>query len=367
MKFNERFYDKKLASGLVRAIEKKAGGKKFVFMEVCGTHTVSMFRSGIRSILPPSVKMISGPGCPVCVTADRDIDYMLAIARLRDTTILTFGDMMKVPSVDSSLEKEKAEGCDIRVVYSPLEILDVCRQNPGRNVVFFSIGFETTTPTIAAALKKAKQEKIRNLFVYPVNKLIPPAMKALLEMGEVRVDGFMCPGHVSTIIGADAYNPIAAGYNVPCVITGFEPLDILQGIYMLTEQASGMKNKKGKAGVSVQYKRCVDGKGNTEAQRIMSEVFSVADANWRGIGVIPGSGQKLSDKYADFDAAVKFRIKLPEQKIKKGCRCGEILRGLIDPGECPMFGKACTPENPYGPCMVSVEGTCAAHYKYSGQ
>lgn len=360
----KEFYDKKLAQGLLKAIKAKAGKEKFSFMEVCGTHTVNIFRFGIKALLPQNIKLISGPGCPVCVTSDRDIEYVIELSKKKDVIITTFGDMVKVPAGKSSLAKARSEGSDIRIVYSPSECLDICKKNLKKTVVFFSIGFETTSPLIAATIKKARQEKIKNFFIYSANKLIPPAMKVLLESGEVNIDGFICPGHVSTIIGANAYNEIAKKYNIPCVVIGFEPLDILQGIYMLTEQA--IKVRKGKkASVEIQYTRCVDRQGNKVAQAMLKEVFKINNAEWRGLGVLPGSGLKLSNKYKEFSIESKYKIKIPKIKMKKGCRCGDVLRGVIEPPKCPLFRKACTPEHPYGPCMVSVEGSCAAFYKYS--
>lgn len=371
MKYNIEFQNNKLAKGLVGAIAGLAPKSKLTFMDVCGTHTVNIFRFGIKGLLSPNINLISGPGCPVCVTSEEDVDCAIETCKLPDTILLTFGDMLKVPGTHSSLEKEKSRGRDIRILYSPLDALEVCRKNPDKTVVFFAIGFETTSPTIAATLVQAKRTGVKNFFIYPSHKLIPPAMKAILDAGEVNIDGFICPGHVSTIIGSRAYEPVTERYGIPCVITGFEPLDILQGIYILLKQAVRIRNLKGNASVEVQYKRCVTKNGNTIAQKILSNVFKTADASWRGLGIIPNSGLTLRKEYSNFDirnySSVIHRAFLSpvRERIKvRGCRCGEVLRGIIDPEECRLFAKVCTPENPRGPCMVSSEGTCAAHFKY---
>jgi len=377
MKFSTEFHNSKLAKGLVKAIDRIAPPSKLNFMDVCGTHTVNIFKFGIKSLLPQTINLISGPGCPVCVTSEEDIDSAIEICKLPDTILLTFGDMLRVPGSYSSLEKEKSKGRDIRILYSPLSALEVCKKNLAKRIVFFAIGFETTSPTIAATLIQAKQKGIKNFFIYPSHKLIPPAMKAILEGGDANIDGFICPGHVSAIIGSQAYEPVTREYDVPCVITGFEPLDILQGIYMLLRQVIRIRSSERSVGVEVQYKRCVTREGNRIAKSMLSKVFKIADAKWRGLGVIPDSGLTLRKEYEKFDIRSRpFRVvfnngaKVPTPGRKrpapgaKKCRCGEVLRGIINPQECRLFGKVCTPENPRGPCMVSSEGTCAAHYKY---
>ena len=328
-------------------------------MEVCGTHTVNIFRNGIKKMLPTNINLISGPGCPVCVTPIRYIDEIIALSRESDFIITTFGDMIKVPGSTSTLEKEKANGSDIRVVYSTLDALEVARNNPSKKIVFMGVGFETTSPTIASAVLKAQKDEINNFTVLSVAKIIPPAMKALLEGKEVNIDGFICPGHVSAIIGSQPYNFITTQYKVPCVICGFEPLDILQSIYMLVKQI-----EDGRAEVEIQYKRAVKPEGNKIALDKINEVFGVVDSDWRGIGNIPLSGLEIKDKYGEFSAR-KFEVEIEETKEPKGCRCGEVLRGVIIPPECSLFRKICTPENPQGACMVSTEGTCAAYYKYN--
>ncbi len=274
----------------------------------------------------------------------------------------TFGDMLKVPGSYSSLGQEKANGSDIRIVYSTLDALNIAEEHPDRNVVFYAVGFETTAPTIAVSLLEAMKRGIKNYSIYCVHKIVPPAMRALLNLGELGLDGFICPGHVSTIIGSNPYEFIPDEYQVPCVIAGFEPLDILQTIYMLVKQA-----EEGKAKVEIQYKRSVVPEGNKVALEAMNKIFKTADAEWRGIGVIPGSGLKVRDEFARFDAEKLFEVDVPPTKPDPpGCSCGEILRGIKFPYDCALFGKACTPEQPVGPCMVSSEGSCAAYYRYRG-
>jgi hydrogenase expression/formation protein HypD len=361
MKYLDEFHDPKLAKGLLRAIEELVD-REISLMEVCGTHTVAIFRHGIKRVLPSSIRLLSGPGCPVCVTPTRDVDAAIWFAGQSDVILTTFGDMMRVPGTNGSLEDARADGADVRVVYSVMDALGLAKENPSKRVVFFGVGFETTSPSIASTLSFAKMEKTKNFFVYSCHKLIPPAMRGILEAGEVKVDGFICPGHVSTIIGSLPYEFIADEFGLPCVIAGFEPLDILQAIYMLARQI-----KNGRAQVEIQYLRSVRPTGNRKALSKLYEVFEPADSEWRGIGTIPASGLSIRDEYKGFDASLHFDI--PSQDVgedRKGCRCGEILRGLLSPPECPLFGDLCTPQSPVGPCMVSSEGTCAAHYRYEG-
>jgi hydrogenase expression/formation protein HypD len=359
MKYIDEFRDKEIVKGLRRKIEGSASGRTNL-MEVCGTHTMSIFRSGIKQILPPSINLISGPGCPVCVTSQTDIDRMLSLARCRNVIITTFADMIKVPGSASSLEKERASGCDIRPVYSPLDALDIARENKNKEIVFLAVGFETTAPVIASVVSDAKEKKLRNFSIYCCHKLIPPAMKALLEAREIKIDGFLCPGHVSSIIGSRAYDFIATDFKIPCVISGFEPTDILEAIMMLLSQ-----KKERRADVEIQYKRAVQAEGNVKAQQMLDAVFSPADADWRGLGVIAKSGLALRKEFRLFDASSRFDISKVRTVEPKNCMCGEVLRGVKTPEDCKLFAKACNPENPYGPCMVSTEGTCAAWYKYS--
>jgi hydrogenase expression/formation protein HypD len=358
LKYIDEYRNKEIVQRTLQEI-KNISKKRINLMEVCGTHTVNIFRNGIKKMLPTNINLISGPGCPVCVTPIRYIDEIIALSRESDFIITTFGDMIKVPGSTSTLEKEKANDSDIRVVYSTLDALEVARNNPSKKIVFMGVGFETTSPTIASALLKAQKDEINNFTVLSVAKIIPPAMKALLEGKEVNIDGFICPGHVSAIIGSKPYNFITTQYKVPCVICGFEPLDILQSIYMLAKQI-----EDDRAEVEIQYERAVKPEGNKIALDKIKEVFKVIDSDWRGIGNIPLSGLEIKDKYTQFNAR-KFKVEVEETKEFTGCCCGEVLRGVIIPPECPLFKKICTPEDPKGACMVSTEGTCAAYYKYN--
>lgn len=358
MKYVDEYRNKEIAQKILRQI-KSISKKRINLMEVCGTHTVAIFRNGIRKILPSNINLISGPGCPVCVTPISYIDEIIALSREEDFIITTFGDMIRVPGSTSTLEKEKTDGADIRIVYSTLDALQIAQDNSSKEVVFMGVGFETTSPTIASVVLKTQREKINNFSVLSVAKIIPPAMKALLEGKEVNIDGFICPGHVSAIIGSKPYNFITTQYKVPCVICGFEPLDILQSTYMLVKQI-----EDGRAEVEIQYERVVKPEGNKIALDRINEVFKVVDSDWRGIGNIPLSGLEIKNKYGKFNAR-KFEAEIEETKESRGCRCGEVLRGAITPPECPLFKKVCTPENPQGACMVSTEGTCAAYYKYN--
>ena len=358
MRYVQEFHNAAAARGLVAAIERTVS-RSLNLMEVCGTHTVAIFRHGIRQLLPPPLSMLSGPGCPVCVTTNADIDKAIALAEQPGVTLATFGDMMKVPGSYQSLQQVKADGSGVRVVYSPRDAMCMARDDPRRPVVFLAVGFETTAPTIAAALLEAEALGLKNFYLISVHKLIPPAMRALLTAGEVRIDGFICPGHVSVVIGSQPYQFIPQQYGVPCVITGFEPLDVLQGIEMLLRQIAD-----GRAEVEIQYRRGVRPEGNPLARELVSRVFETSDADWRGLGCIPGSGLKLRPEYKRFDAEEAFAISPPPAKEHKGCLCGDILRGVKTPPECPLFAKACTPERPVGPCMVSSEGTCAGWYQY---
>jgi hydrogenase expression/formation protein HypD len=364
MKYIDEFRDFRLVKKVVKEIERLSNDKKVNLMEVCGTHTVAIFKHGIKDLLPEGITMLSGPGCPVCVTPTSDIDAIIALARKDNNCIIaTFGDMMKVPGTYSSLEEEKACGADIRVVYSALDALNIAIEHPNKIVIFFAVGFETTSPTVAVCIKQAESKKINNFYILSAHKLIPPAMQALLTLGEVKIEGFLCPGHVSTIIGSRPYEFITRRFHIPCVIAGFEPLDILQGIYMLLKQKYEKRQE-----VEIQYTRCVRQEGNPKAIDILYEVFEPCSSSWRGIGEIPDSGLKLKEKYLRFDAKRNFKIQIEKsQEEKKGCICGAILRGVKTPYDCEHFGKSCTPESPIGPCMVSSEGTCSAYYKYKRQ
>ena len=362
MKYVEEFREKETAAKLAEDIRRAAAGlsRKVTFMEVCGTHTMAIYRHGIKSIIPESIKLVSGPGCPVCVTPINYVDAAVEIARLPDVIIATFGDMVRVPGSVSHLQKERGEGRDVRVVYSPLDAVALAKANPGREVVFLGVGFETTAPLIACSILEAERERLGNYSVLCAHKTMPEPMEALTS-GEIALDGYICPAHVSAIIGADAYIPIAKKFKMPCVVTGFEPLDILRGLAMLVRQAA-----EGRAEVENEYHRVVKPEGNVKAQAILRQVFVKDDALWRGLGTIPNSGLAISEDYAKYDAARRFGVALPEAKENPACICGRILKGLNDPQDCKLFAKGCNPDHPVGACMVSSEGTCAAAYKYGG-
>lgn len=333
--------------------------KKVRLMEVCGTHTMAIFRSGIRALLPETITLLSGPGCPVCVTSQREIDACIKLAGIKDVIVATFGDLLRVPGSDSSLQEERAEGKEIRIVYSAFDALDLAESNPQKEVVFLGVGFETTAPTVAASIVEAEKRRLENFSVLSAHKLVPPALSALMSADKVKIDGFICPGHVSVIIGAKAYLPVVEKYHTPCVVSGFEPVDILQAIYVLVRQIEAGDEK-----LENQYRRAVTFDGNEKARQIMYRVFEPVDAAWRGIGTIPQSGLKIRMEFDSFNAEKNFDLSVPDSREPKGCACGEILLGMITPPECPLYKKACTPSHPVGPCMVSTEGTCAAYYKY---
>ena len=336
-------------------------GRPVQLMEVCGTHTVSAFRSGLRSLLPDDVSLIAGPGCPVCVTPNAYLDRAIAISREPDAMIATFGDMLRVPGSESSLEKERAAGARIRMVYSPMDALDAARAEPRARVVFLGVGFETTMPAIAWTLKKAREDGVGNYSVLCAHKTIPEAMAALLASGETRIDGFMCPGHVSVVIGAGAYRPLCERHGVPCVVTGFEAFDMAQAVRMLLAQVA-----EGRAEVEIQYRRSVDEQGNAAAEAACAAVFEKCATEWRGVGVIPDSGMRIREEFAAHDASRVFAdVAVPEPAENPGCICGEVLRGVKSPPDCPLFGNACTPSEPVGACMVSSEGSCAAYHKFA--
>lgn len=354
------FKDPQLAKGLVESIRTFAPtDRQVTLMEVCGTHTVSIARNGIRSLMPDNVKLASGPGCPVCVTSNHDIDKVIALARIPGVIITTFGDMTRVPGSTSSLLAEQANGADVRIVYSPLDALRIAQENPESQVVFVGVGFETTTPLVAMAIKRAAAAGLQNFSVYAAHKNMPGALEAIVNDPELKVDALILPGHVSTIIGAEPYRFLAERYGIPGVITGFEPNDMLQGIAMIMRQIA-----EGRADIEIAYSRGVMQEGNPTALAAIDEVFETVPANWRGIGEIPGSGYKIRDEFADFDAMRRLAPEVEPTVEHAGCRCGDVLRGIITPADCPLFRKACSPENPIGPCMVSSEGACAAYYRY---
>jgi hydrogenase expression/formation protein HypD len=360
VKYLDEYRDPQLAQALIQAIQRRVEpSRPMRFMEICGTHTVAIFRAGLRQLLPSWIKLISGPGCPVCVTANEDIDRAIWLAGQPGVIITTFGDLIRVPGSESSLQKERAGGADVRIVYSTFDALQIARENPERHIVFLGIGFETTAPTVAAAVKQASREGLGNFSVFSAHKLLPPAMRALLDSEDLHLDGFMCPGHVSTIIGAVCYEEVATRYGIPCVVTGFEPLDILQSISMLVDQVS-----RGQSTVQNQYLRAVNWEGNPVARALIHEMFTPADTTWRGLGMIPLSGLRVREEWAGLDAVRRFSMPDIQVQEHPGCKCGEVLRGMITPVECALFRKVCDPENPKGPCMVSSEGTCGAYYRY---
>lgn len=378
MKYIDEFRNGTIAAGISKKIASLVEGHgRITIMEVCGSHTMSIYRYGLKKLLPPNLKLLSGPGCPVCVTSTSYIDTAIAMAQgvdsfstaKKETIIATFGDMMKVPGSSSSLEKERARGAAVVVVYSTLDALRLAEKDPEKQIIFLGIGFETTAPTVAASVIEAERRGLKNYFVLTAHKVMPPVMRALLKDRELNLHGFLCPAHVSTIIGSRPYEFIAQDFHIPCVIAGFEPLDILQGIYMLLEQII-----KKDASVKIQYSRVAKEEGNPTALALLDKVFEPCDAEWRGLGLIPESGLKLRRQYERFDAITVFRISdfrfrrnskihNPKSAIS-GCICGDILRGVKLPNDCKLFKKVCNPEHPVGACMVSSEGTCAAWYKY---
>jgi len=359
MKYVDEFRAPGAVGPLISEIARVLGGRKASLMEVCGTHTVAIFRSGLAKLLPPGIRLLSGPGCPVCVTSNSYIDRAIALARLKDATVVTFGDMFRVPGSTSSLEKEKAQGADVRMVYSPIDSLGIAERKPERNVVFLGVGFETTTPAVAATILEARRRGLRNFFVLCGHKVVPPALQALASDRDLGIDGFILPGHVSTILGSRPYEFLAKERRLPCVIAGFEPVDVAQAVLMLARQLA-----EGRADVEIQYRRSVRPEGNPKALAVMDQVLRPCDSTWRGIGLIPGSGLELRPDYSDFDAR-RIPVTVEPERTEKGCICGAILRGVKSPKECPLFGTVCTPEEPVGACMVSSEGTCAAHHRYA--
>ncbi len=348
------------ASARIAGVLQTYNGKQLKIMEVCGTHTMAIFRYGIRELLPDAVKLVSGPGCPVCVTPVSYIDAAVTAARREDVIITTFGDLIRVPGSTASLSGEKANGADVRIVYSPLDALAIARENPAKKVVFLSVGFETTTPVSALTVLKAFEENIHNFFILPANKTMPEALKLLAADSDTEIDGYLYPGHVSAIIGTEFYGEIAEQYGIPGVVAGFEPLDILHAILTMLELCQNPVKL-----VVNEYSRFVKKEGNPLAVEKMYEVFEAVDSVWRGLGSIPGSGLAVRSKYEEFDAWKAFGLSGKVGTEPKGCRCGEVLKGRVVPVNCGLFGNTCTPDNPVGACMVSSEGTCAAYYRYN--
>lgn len=361
MKYIDEYRNADIAGKLIDRINRKAAQIEGIvtIMEVCGSHTQAIGRFGIRQLIPDNVRLISGPGCPVCVTSINDVDRALYIAGQDEVIFATFGDMMRVPGTEgNTLQKLRAEGADVRVISTGHDCVALAGENRDKPVVLMGIGFETTAPTIAAVIKTVARCRIENLSLFSVHKVIPPAMQLLIDDAALAIDGFLCPGHVSIIIGAGAYSFIAEAGRA-AVITGFEPVDILEGILMILNQITGSGRK-----VEIQYARAVKEDGNRKARALLDEVFYPGPAAWRGLGEIAGSGLYLRPDYSEFDALQRFHVpELPSEDIK-GCACGDILRGALSPHQCPLFKRGCTPANPIGPCMVSSEGTCAAYYNY---
>lgn len=358
MKYIDEYRDKELVMKLVNQI-KQISKTPVAFMEVCGGHTMSIQKFGIPSLLPDTIRLISGPGCPVCVSDRKYIDQAIAYSRLEDVIITTYGDLIRVPGSTSSLDEEKARGADIRIVYSVLDALEIAKSSPGKKIVFLGIGFETTAPGSAAGIVKAQMAGIRNFYLFSSHKIMPPAMEALIDEG-VKLNGYIAPGHVSTITGTAIYKNIPEKYGLGCVVSGFEPVDLLTAIYMLVKQVENNDPK-----VEIAYTRVVKPEGNIKAQLMLEEVFELRDDWWRGLGVLPKSGLAIRQKYEAFDAEKQIPVEVEPTREDKGCICGEILKGLKNPKDCKLFSKACTPNNPVGACMVSHEGACHAYYRYN--
>ena len=348
---NKMFQNNDLAQKLLTRISRYKDDIRI--MEVCGSHTMAIGKWALRKLLPPNIHLISGPGCPVCVTPPSIIDSLID---LRSVTIATFGDMLRLPGNNGTLEDARAAGLDVRIVYSPLDALKLAKEN---ETIFIGIGFETTIPGIAHTIRLASQKNLTSLSVLPAFKIIPPALKALLNSSEVNIDGFILPGNVSAIIGSNAYEFLPQEFNLGGVVTGFEPLDILTAINMLIDQQQNNSPK-----IENEYQRVVSPAGNINAQQAINEVLQVQDSWWRGLGYIPASGLGIREKFRDFDAIYKYNLNITDQEKDTGCQCGDVLKGIITPPQCPLFATKCTPANPIGPCMVSSEGSCAAYYKY---
>lgn len=362
------FQDPELCRRLLERLESllRACARPVRFMEVCGTHTVSIFQSGLRSLLPEGLTHLSGPGCPVCVTHDAEVAAMLDLARHDNVILATFGDLLRVPGPDGkSLKYAQAEGARVRVVYSPLDAVTLAAEHPDATVVFPGVGFETTAPGVAGAILAARRRSLGNFCVLPFHKLVPPALRALLEKKpqdpDRGIDAFLLPGHVAVVLGLAPFRFVAEEFRRPAVVGGFEPADILFALCAMVSQIA-----EGRALAANAYRRVVDDEGSPAARAVMDMVFRPGDAHWRGLGLIPASGLELRPEFEEFDALRRFGISLGETRPIPGCRCGDVLSGFITPRECPLFGKICTPQNPTGPCMVSTEGSCAAWYRYQG-
>lgn len=369
MDFSASFQDPALCKGLLARLDKelRAYGQPVRFMEVCGTHTVSIFQSGLRSLLPEGLTHLSGPGCPVCVTHDSEVAAFLDVAGRDGVMVATFGDLLRVPGPDGrSLKHAQADGARVQVVYSPLDAVRLAAEHPADQVVFLGVGFETTAPAVAGAVLAARQQGLDNFSVLSCHKLVPPALRALLDNDEGHfkcdIDAFLLPGHVAVVLGLEPFRFVADTYGRPAVVAGFEPADILSALCLIAEQL-----REGRPRVANAYARAVDEAGSPAARRVLDQVFRVRDARWRGLGVIPRSGLALREEFEAFDAFARLDVALPQTRPIPGCRCGDVLTGSITPDQCPLFGKVCTPQNPTGPCMVSTEGSCSAWFKYQGR
>ncbi len=358
MRYIDEYRNRDIVLDIAEQI-KRISTKPVNLMEVCGGHTMAIQKFGLPHLLPSTVKLLSGPGCPVCVSSRRFIDHAVALSRQPGFIIATFGDLIRVPGSSSSLDREKAAGADVRIIYSVLEAIDMAKKLPRKKIVFPAIGFETTTPGSAAGLHRAYQQGVKNFFMLSSHKIMPPAMNALIEEG-VKIDGYIGPGHVSTITGSDMYQEIAEKHKLGVAISGFEPIDLMQAIYMLVQQIENEDPK-----VEIAYRRVVKPQGNPKARAMVNEVFELRDDWWRGLGVLPMSGLKPREKYAAWDAEKALPVDIEETKEPKGCICGEILKGLKSPKDCKLFSKGCTPQDPVGACMVSSEGACHAYYRYN--
>jgi hydrogenase expression/formation protein HypD len=357
MNLTEDFRNKEFADIILQNIREKSI-KPVRIMEVCGGHTMAIRKYGIHNLLPQNIELLSGPGCPVCVTDQKYIDTLIAFSKNPDIIVLTYGDLVRVPGTLSSLERERAARADVRIVYSTIQALEIARLNPQKKIVFAAIGFETTAPATAIAVIQAKKEKLNNFFILSAHKVMPPAMGAIMDDG-VQIDGYIGPGHVSAIAGSRIFMPLAQKYHIPVVISGFEPVDILQSILFLT-----IRINANKPGVEIQYSRVVSENGNLKAQKIIKEVFEPEAQHWRGIGSIEASGLQLRKQYQAFDALLNIPVTIKPGQEPKGCICGLVLKGIKKPGDCSLFGDKCTPSNPVGACMVSSEGACHTWYTY---
>ena len=360
MKFVDEFRDREMAARLARRITEESAGRDWKIMEVCGGHTHTIYKYGIEDVLPANVELVHGPGCPVCVIPMGRVDDGMAVARTDGVIFTCFGDMMRVPGSDGTLLDARAQGADVRMVYSPLDALKIARENPDREVVFYAIGFETTAPSTALTILRAAQEDVSNFSVFCNHVTIVPPMKAILDSPDLRLDGFLGPGHVSTVVGIRPYEFVARRYRKPVVVVGFEPLDILQGVQMIVRQV-----REGRCEVENQYTRIVRDDGNPRALEVVRQVFRLRPHfEWRGLGFISLSAMAIREEFARFDAELRFEVPGVRVADPKACQCGEVLKGVLKPWECKVFGTACTPETPIGTCMVSSEGACAAYYNF---